>query len=72
MAQSTSDRMRAAPHRRRPDGTHETRLTMPDAGSSEVRARVAVAGLDPVDEEDALRWIEAVSEFDEFDENETG
>ena len=57
--------------RRRASGRREIRVTAPDARSPEIRARVAraVAELDPADEEDALHWIEAVSEFDE---NETG
>jgi len=39
--------------------------TVPDPHSPEVRQRIAeqVVQLDPADEEDALRWIEAVSEF---------
>ena len=41
-------------------------MTLPDARSRSVRERVAlsVAGLDAQDEVGALRWIEAVSEFD--------
>ena len=63
--------MRVMRHRRRTEGRREIRVTVPDARSSEVRARVAraVAGLNQRHEEDALNWIEAVSEFDE---NETG
>jgi len=43
------------------------RLVVPDGRSAAVRARVAahLAGLDARDEEDALRWIEAVSVYDE-------
>jgi hypothetical protein len=42
------------------------RLVVADARSRAVRRRVAreVAGLDPDRERDALRWTEAVSEFD--------
>jgi hypothetical protein len=42
------------------------RLVVPDARSKAVRRRIAaqVAHLDREDEEEALRWIEAVSEFD--------
>ena len=47
-------------------GLRELRLVVPDARSEAVRKRVAieVAQLNPDDERDALRWIEAVSEFD--------
>lgn len=39
---------------------------MPDLRSPEVRARIAaqMANLDPEEEAEALRWIEAVSDFD--------
>jgi len=42
------------------------RLVLPDARSLSVRRRVAkeVTGLDRNREDDALTWIEAVSEFD--------
>jgi hypothetical protein len=42
------------------------RLVVPDARSKVVRRRVAkeVASLDRARELDAMRWIEAVSEFD--------
>ncbi len=45
-------------------------LAVPDARSPSVRERLAtqVAALDPDVEAEALRWIEAVSEFDERDE----
>ena len=41
-------------------------MVLPDARLPGVRERVAasVAGLDQQDEEDALSWIEKVSEFD--------
>jgi hypothetical protein len=44
----------------------ELRLVVPDAASKLVRRRVAkqVAALDPNEELDALKWIEAVSESD--------
>ena len=53
--------------RRRAIGLRELRLVVPDARSAEVRRRIAeqVARLDPEDEEHALAWIEAVSEFDD-------
>lgn len=52
--------------RRHDQGYREVRLIVPDARSPIVRRRIAeqVAALDPKDEEDAMRWIEAVSEFD--------
>jgi hypothetical protein len=44
-------------------GLRELRLVIPDPHSSAVRRRVAasLAKLDPRDEEEAMRWIEAVS-----------
>jgi len=47
-------------------GLREVRLVVLDARSEEVRRRIAdaVARLDPEDERDAMRWIEAVSAFD--------
>jgi hypothetical protein len=50
----------------RRQGLRELRLVVPDARSEAVRNRVAaeVACLSADDERDALRWIEAVSEFD--------
>ena len=61
-----ADRMRAMRERRRARGLRELRLIVPDARSQTVRRRIAkeVAGLDREDELDAMRWIEAVSEFD--------
>jgi hypothetical protein len=52
--------------RRRARGLRELRLIVPDARSKTVRRRVAkaVAGLDRASELEALRWIEAVAEFD--------
>jgi hypothetical protein len=52
--------------RRRASGLRELRLVIPDARSQSVRQRVAaqVAALNPRDEQDALDWIEAVSDFD--------
>ena len=42
-------------------------MILPDARSDDVRARVAgsVARLDRPHESEALRWTEAISEFDE-------
>jgi hypothetical protein len=62
----TAERMKAMRERRRTRGLRELRLVVPDARSAAVRRRIAeqVARLDQEDEEEALRWIEAVSEFD--------
>ena len=53
--------------RRRAKGLRELRLAVPDPRLRTVRERIAgeVARLDQGVEEDALAWIEAVSEFDE-------
>ncbi len=61
-----AERMKAMRERRRARGLRELRLVVPDARSKIVRRRVArqVAGLDRARELEALRWIEAVSEFD--------
>lgn len=52
--------------RRRRQGLRELRLIVPDARSKIVRRRITeqVARLRPEGEQDALAWIEAVSEFD--------
>jgi hypothetical protein len=65
MAQA-AERMRAMRERRRAQGLRELRLVVPDPRSRAVLRRVAkqVAGLDQVAEREAMRWIEAVSEFD--------
>ena len=59
-------RMKAMRERRRMKGLRELRLVVPDARSTAVRRRIAkaVARLDRADELEALRWIEAVAEFD--------
>jgi hypothetical protein len=61
-----AERMKAMRERRRARGLRELRLVVPDARSKVVRRRVArqVACLDRARELEALRWIEAVSEFD--------
>ena len=61
-----AERMKAMRERRRARGLRELRLVVPDARSKVVRRRVArqVASLDRAHELEALRWIEAVSEFD--------
>jgi hypothetical protein len=58
--------MKAMRERRRARGLRELRIVVPDPGSEVVRRRIAeqAARLDLDDEEEALRWIEAVSEFD--------
>jgi hypothetical protein len=61
-----AERMKAMRERRRARGMRELRLIVPDARSKAVRKRVAreVAALDRSHELDALKWIEAVAEFD--------
>jgi hypothetical protein len=61
-----AERMRLMRQRRRRQGLRELRLVVPDPRSKAVRNRIAaqVARLSPDSERDALRWIEAVSEFD--------
>ena len=51
---------------RRARGLRELHLIVPDARSKQVRRRIAkqVAALDRASELDAMKWIEAVSEFD--------
>jgi hypothetical protein len=58
--------MKTMRDRRRLQGLRELRLVLPDARSPSVRRRVAkeVARLQRSGEDDALNWIEAVSEFD--------
>jgi hypothetical protein len=59
--------MKAMRERRRARGLRELRLIVPDARSKRVRRRVAreVASLDRARELEALKWIEAVAEFDD-------
>ena len=61
-----AERMRAMRERRRAQGLRELRLVVPDSRSKAVLRRIAkeVAGLNRASERDAMRWIEAVSEFD--------
>jgi hypothetical protein len=63
---AASERMKTMRDRRRARGLREVRIVTPDPRSQAVRDRLAVqvAGLNRESEEDALRWIEAVSEFD--------
>ena len=62
-----AERMKAMRERRRARGLRELRLVVPDARSRTVRRRVArqVAALDRSRELEALKWIEAVAEFDD-------
>jgi Protein of unknown function (DUF3018) len=62
-----AERMKAMRKRRRARGLKELRLVVPDAQSKTVRRRVArqVAALDRSRELEALKWIEAVAEFDD-------
>jgi hypothetical protein len=64
---AAADRMRSMRVRRRDGGLREVRLILPDARSSDVRSRVdaAVAALNSAAEQDALAWLETVSEFDD-------
>ena len=66
MATSPAQRMRATRKRQREAQRREIRQTLPDARLRQVHERVAdsVARLDPAAEVEALRWIEAVSDFD--------
>ncbi len=61
-----AERMRTMRARRRTRGLRELRLVVPDSRLDSVRERVAaeVARLGRNSENEALRWIEAVSEFD--------
>jgi hypothetical protein len=69
---AAAERMKALRERRRANHLREVRLVTLDARSPEVQARIArqVASLHPEVEEEVIRWIEAVSIFDEPDEGE--
>ena len=60
-------RMKAMRDRRRERGLRELRLVVPDARSKVVSRRIAreVAALDRTSELEAMKWIEAVAEFDD-------
>jgi hypothetical protein len=64
-----AERMRKMRERRQARGFRELRLVVPDTRLRSVRRRIAaqVARLDRSKEEEALTWIEAVSEFDNAD-----
>jgi hypothetical protein len=61
-----AERMRMMRERHRRRGLRELRLIVPDARSETIRSRVAaqVARLSRDSEQEALDWIERVSEFD--------
>ncbi len=67
MMSADAERMKTMRNRRRARGLRELRLIVPDSRLQSVRRRIAlqVAGLDPRNEDDAMTWIEAVSEFDQ-------
>lgn len=67
-----AERMKTMRARRRAKGLREIRLLVPDTRLESVRREIAeqVRRLDPAVEEDALRWIEAVSVFDNPDPND--
>ena len=62
-----AERMKSMRHRRCVKGLREVRLVGPDPRDPAVRAQLAeqMKRLDPAAEEESLRWIEAVSMFDE-------
>lgn len=64
-----AERMRQMRERRRRRGLRELRIVIPDPRLTSVRRRVAaqVARLIQGSENEALGWIEAVSEFDSPD-----
>lgn len=64
---SAAERMKEMRNRQRAGGLREVRLMVPDTRIADVKQRLAlqVAHLSPADEQDALDWIEQVSEFDE-------
>ena len=61
-----AERMKRMRERRRKRGLRELRIVIPDPRLPSVRRRLAaqVARLIPGREDEALNWIEAVSEFD--------
>lgn len=61
-----AERMRAMRERRRAKGLRELRIIVPDPRARAVLRRIAkhVASLGQSAEREAMRWIEAVSEFD--------
>jgi hypothetical protein len=68
-----AERMKQMRDRRHARGLRELRLIVPDARSEAVRRQVAaqVANLSKADEQEAMDWIESVSEFDSREADET-
>lgn len=66
MASSPAERMKAMRQRRQQVGLREIRLLVPDTRSPAFRRKLArwAAKLDPRCEQEAMDWIESVSEFD--------
>jgi hypothetical protein len=66
---ATAERMKMMRERRRKRGLRELCLVVPDPKLASVRKRVAaqIGRLDRRHEDEALSWIEAVSEFDALD-----
>ena len=66
---ASAERMRQMRQRRRKRGLRELRIVVPDSRLASVRRRVAaqLARLTSSSEDEALSWIEAVSEFDSPD-----
>jgi hypothetical protein len=66
-----AERMRKMRRMRRTRGLRELRLVVPDARLRSVRRRVAAESsrLNKDDEHETLKWIEAVSEFDNPDDS---
>lgn len=64
---SAAERMKEMRKRQRAGGLREVRLVVPDTRIADIKQRLAlqVARLSSADEQDALNWIEQVSEFDE-------
>ncbi len=61
-----AQRMKTMRERRRARGLRELRLVLPDSRAQSVRRRVAseVAKFHRDSEDEALNWIEMISEFD--------
>lgn len=62
---AAAERMKALRQRRRASHLREVRLVVPDARSVEVRKKAAraLAALDPMDEAEAIAFIEAISDY---------
>jgi len=64
-----AERMKTMRERRRGQGLRELRLTVPNPRLESIRRRIAsqVGRLNRSHEDEALGWMEAVSEFDSGD-----